>query len=293
MRMSLVWPVASLIALMAVNPVMALDLTALWDFNQPELSESRFKQALQTANGDDVLILHTQIARSHGLRKDFDTARQVLRDIQPAIATAGPEAQTRFHMEMGRTFASATHTPAQMTSDARAQARQAYDAALALARAARLDGLAVDAIHMFAFLDTAPADQLKWGQVALDVVQSSSQPEARRREASVRHNTGYALHQLGRFEEALVQFQQALVLREAGSNANATHVARWMVGWTLRSLKRYNEALAIQLRLEQTAAAASTPDRHVFEELEILFTEAGDMAKADHYAKRKRAVSSP
>jgi tetratricopeptide (TPR) repeat protein len=293
MRAWLAWPVPSLIALMAPNPAMALDLTALWDFNQPELSERRFKQALQTANGDDALILHTQIARSHGLRKNFDLARQILRDIQPAIADAGPQAQIRFHLEMGRTFASTTHTPAQLTSDARAQARQAYGTALALARAARLDGLAVDAIHMFAFLDTAPADQLKWGQAALDVVQASSQPEAKRWEASVRHNIGYALHQLGRFEDALMQFQQALVLREAGSNANATHVAHWMVAWTLRSLKRHNEALAIQLRLEQTAAAANQPDRHVFEELEILFAEAGDIAKADLYAQRKRAASSP
>jgi tetratricopeptide (TPR) repeat protein len=281
------------IALIAANPAMAVDLTALWDFNQPELSEKRFKQALQTASGDDALILHTQVARTQGLRKNFDAARQILLGIKPKIANAGPQAQIRFHLEMGRTFASATHAPAQLTADARAQARQAYELALNLARAAGMDGLAVDAIHMFAFLDTSAADQLKWGQAALEVVQASSQPDAKRWEASVRHNTGYALHQLGRFEEALAQFQQALVLRQAGDNANATHVAHWMIGWTLRSLKRNSEAMAIQLRLEQSADAANKPDHHVFAELEILFTDAGDVAKANHYARRKQASSPP
>jgi tetratricopeptide (TPR) repeat protein len=278
------------LALVVATPVMALDLITLWDFNRPDVSEARFRQALESARGDDALILHTQIARCHGLRKDFVAARQALQLIEPAIVTAGPEAQTRFHLEWGRSFASATHTPEQLSTEAKASARQAYETAWGLARAARLDALAIDAIHMFAFLDTAPADQLKWGQAALDVVQVSSQADARRWEASVRHNIGYALHQLGRYDEALSQFQHALALRERSHNADAIHVAHWMVAWTLRSLKRSDEALAIQLRLERSADAAGKPDPFVFEELEILFRARGDMVKADHYAGRQRAA---
>lgn len=50
-------------------PSMALDINALWDYSQPDLSEQRFIAALDEASDDEKLILQTQIARSHGLRR--------------------------------------------------------------------------------------------------------------------------------------------------------------------------------------------------------------------------------
>ena len=106
----------------------------------------------------------------------------------------------------------------------------------------------------------------------------------------MRNNVGYALHQLGRYDEALAQFQQALALREKSGDAGATRVARWMVAWTLRFLKRIDEALQIQLELERGNAAANAPDPYVFEELEALYRLKGDEPRAMQYAdKRKRA----
>ena len=87
---------------------MAIDLTALWDFSKPEVSEKRFRAALETAKGDDALILHTQIARTHGLRKDFAKAQTVLTTVEPKMKTAGHEARARYALELGRTYASAT-----------------------------------------------------------------------------------------------------------------------------------------------------------------------------------------
>jgi tetratricopeptide (TPR) repeat protein len=270
---------------------MAIDVTPLWDFSQPELSEQRFRDALQTASGDDALILQTQIARSYGLRKDFATARAVLRDIEPQIAQAGAEARVRYFLELGRTYASAAHAPEQMTQQDRDLARAAYVRALDEARAARLDNLAIDAIHMFAFIDTAPAEQLEWGRQALAVVEQSTQPAAKRWEASIRNNIGYALHQLGRYEEALQQFQLALELRERGTDADATRAAHWMIAWTLRAMGKPEEALQIQLRLEREADAAGRPDRYVFEELEALYQTAGDTERAQFYRQRREALS--
>ena len=109
----------------------------------------------------------------------------------------------------------------------------------------------------------------------------------------MRNNVGYALHQLGRHEQALQQFQLALAIRERGVNAEATRVARWMVAWTLRSLGRADEALQLQLALEKDADAAGQPDPHVFAELEALYRSAGNLAKAQHYAQRKAAASQP
>ena len=139
---------------------MAIDLAPLWNFNDPALSEQRFQAALATANADDALILQTQIARSHGLRKNFAQAQRVLREIEPHLATASAEVRVRHALEYGRTLASATHDEASQTETVKAQARAAYERAFTLAKAERLDDLAIDALHMLAFVDTAPADQL-------------------------------------------------------------------------------------------------------------------------------------
>ncbi|HYJ97274.1 MAG TPA: hypothetical protein VEX14_04360, partial [Burkholderiaceae bacterium] len=120
--------------LLTATSTMAIDLRPLWDFSKPALSEERMRAALATAQGDDALILKTQIARSWGLRRDFAKARQILAEVQPQVAQAGAEAQVRYWLELGRTWASATHTPEQLTAEAKTQARSAYDRALAAAK---------------------------------------------------------------------------------------------------------------------------------------------------------------
>ena len=274
--------------LTAGTTAMAIDLAQLWDFNKPEVSEQRFRVALETADGDDALVLQTQIARTYGLRKNFSKAQEILQSVADDVPAAGPEARTRYALELGRTYASATHPPELQTTQSKNLARASYEIALNIAKDAHLDGLAIDAIHMLAFVDTAPIDQLKWGQEALAVVEATSQPDAKRWEASIRNNVGYALHQLGRFDEALVQFGQAVILRERGANAESIRSAHWMVGWTMRALGRMDEALKIQLRLERECDAAKAPDGYVYEELEILYRAQGNETQAKHYAELRK-----
>ncbi len=259
---------------------MTLDLATLWDFSDAALSERRFRAALESTRGDDALVLMTQIARTYGLRGDFAGARAVLAGIAAEIEAAGPEPRVRWHLELGRTDASAAHPPG--TADPE-RARPEYDRARALASAAGLDALAVDAIHMLAFVDTAPTAQLEWGRAALAIATSSTQPAARRWEPSLRHNIGCALSELGRDSEALDEFRRAVTLREQGSDAEATRVAHWMVARTLRRLGRLDEALAIQQRLERECTAADAPDPHVFAELALLHRERGEEALAARY----------
>ena len=282
---------AAFIALVTASPsLMAIDLAPLWNFSDPAASEQRFRAALASARGDDVLILQTQIARTYGLRGNFARAREILDGIEPALHSAGAEVRVRHALELGRSWASATHPDASQTPDAKARARAAYQRAFELAQAAQLDGLAIDALHMLAFVDTAPADQLKWGQRALALVETSPQPAAKAWEASLRNNVGLALHQLGRFDEALAQFQRALVLRERGTDAEATRIAHWMVAWTLRVLGRADDALAIQLQLERECDAARAPDRYVYDELELLYRARGDADRARSYADKRGAL---
>ena len=280
-----------LLGLFYASLVMAIDLAPLWDFSQPELSEQRFRAALATANGNDALILQTQIARTYGLRRDFARAQEILNSVESQLGTASAEARVRYELEYGRTLASAAHAADSQTPAARENARARYLRALELAKAAHLDALSIDAIHMLAFVDTAPSDQLNWGEQALAIALSSSQPAARKWEASLRNNVGYALHQLKRYDEALAQFQQALVLRERADDAQATRVAHWMVGWTLRALNRLDEALKIQLRLEREFEAVGTPDPHVLEELEALYSARGDEVQAQRYAGKRKQLT--
>jgi hypothetical protein len=269
---------------------MTPDIETLWDFSQPQVSEERFRAALASASGDGALILQTQIARSYGLRRDFAQAQAILRQIEPQLATAGAEARVRWALELGRTHVSATHPPQTQTPQARQAARAAYLRAVQEARAAQLDALAVDALHMLAFVETATEEQIRWTREALALALASAQPAARRWEASLRNNLGLALHRLARYDEALAEFERALPLREARGNAEATRVARWMVAWTLRALARDDEALALQLRLEREADAVAAPDPYVFEELEVLNRSRGDAERAAHYAQRRQAV---
>jgi hypothetical protein len=273
---------------------MTIDLESLWDFSHPELSEQRFRCALPGASADDAFILQTQIARSYGLRRDFATAQSILQGLESRLPMAGAEARVRYALELGRSLASATHPEASQTADTRERARRAYLQATELAKAENLDALAVDAMHMLAFVDTAPCEQIEWARKALAVAGASSQPQARKWEASLHNNIGCGLHQLGRFEEALQEFHVALALREraAGANPDAVRVARWMVAWTLRSLNRIDDALAIQERLESEWDMAGTPDPYVFEELAHLHEARGDSARAQHYRQRAGAGSS-
>ena len=285
-------PIIIVTLLTAATAVMAIDLAPLWEFDKPDVSEQRLRAALESATGDDALVLQTQIARTYGLRKDFSKARDILKSIAKEVQTAGSEARIRHALELGRTYASATHPAELQTVESKKLARASYESALAMAKAAHLDGLAIDTIHMLAFVDTAPTDQLKWGQEALAVAEASSQPEAKKWEASIRNNIGYAFHQLGQFDEALVQFKQALVLLDRGTNAESIRVANWMVAWTLRALGRMDEALEIQLRLERECDAAKKPDRYVYEELEILYRARGDEVQAQHYTELMRSPPS-
>jgi tetratricopeptide (TPR) repeat protein len=275
--------------LLTATSAMAIDLRPLWDFSKPAVSEERLRTALATAQGDDALILKTQIARTWGLRRDFAKARAILADVQPQIAQAGPEAQVRYWLELGRTWASATHTPEQLTPDAKAQAQNAYDRALHIAKTAKLDALAIDTIHMFAFVDTTPESGIKWADEGLKLAKASTQPAARRWEATLRNNRGVALNQLKRHEEALVELKTALQLTEADGKTTDIRVAHWMVANTLRLTGRLDEARDIQLRLEREWDEAKEPDPYVFEELEAIYKAQGDAERAAHYVARLKA----
>ena len=271
---------------------MAIDTSALWDFNNPELSEQRFLDALASASPDEALILKTQIARSHGLRGDFARALQILAELEPQMGDASVEARVRYGLELGRCYCSATHPPESQTAESKERARTAYMQSHTLAKAEGLDDLAIDALHMMTFVDTAPAEQLEWNRKALAQMESSSQPTAKKWAGSLHNNAGYSMYLLGRYEDALREFQLALVACERDGKPQDIRIAHWMIAWTLHALGRLDEAVEIQLRLERECDDAGEPDPYVFEELELLYHALNNLEKAEFYAGRRKACKS-
>ena len=262
-----------------------MDVSRYWNFNDPAASEAAFRKALSAGPGaDDSLTLQTQIARTYSLRSRFDDAHTLLDAIEPQLATAGAEPRVRYLLERGRTFRS---------SKAADRARPLFVDAAERARTAKLDALEVDALHMIALVEAEPEAQMQWNRKALAVAASSADPLARNWDASLANNIGMSLHDAGRYDEALTSFRAALAARQRIGNAGLVRVARWMIAWTLRSLHRHDEALAILRRLDAENAAAGEPDGHVFEEIaeNLLAQQRGDAAKP-HFAKAWQVLSA-
>jgi tetratricopeptide (TPR) repeat protein len=260
-----------------------MDIKSLWNFSDPAASEALFRERLKTSRGDDALSLQTQIARSLGLRSRFDEAHALLDVLEPQLVGAGAEPRVRYLLERGRAYRSAKKP---------GLAKPLFLQAVELAGSHKLDELAVDAMHMVALVEPAAADQLQWNQRALVLAQASRDANARSWEASLANNIGMTLHTESRYDAALASFKAALAARERSGQAGPIRIAHWMIAWTLRALKRHDEALAILRRLEREFDAIKEADGYVFEEIAENLLVQGQAAQAKPYFARAHQVLS-
>jgi tetratricopeptide (TPR) repeat protein len=255
---------------------LLLTIVELWNFADPAESERRFRDAMANARGDWRLELQTQVARSYGLRGRFDEAHRLLDEIEPQLAAAGPKVRLRYLLERGRVFNS---------SGNKAAARPLFVEAWERGRAAAEEDLAIDAAHMVAIVEGGEK-ALEWNRMALRLASNASDPQARRWSASLLNNIGYELKELGRYEEALDYFRHALAAYEKRGDKGSIRIGNWMVANALRLLRRYDEALGIQLRLERELAQDGEVDGYVLEELAELYDALGDAERARPYFGR-------
>lgn len=242
-----------------VPPAFAVDIDALWKYGDPAASEARFRAALAGAKSEDErLELRTQIARTFSLRGRFAEAERELDAIEPRLAQAGPAARVRALLERGRICNSAGDP---------ARARPLFDDALRQARAARLEALAVDAAHMIAITWSGRAEAIEWNRRGLALARASDDAKARALIPALLNNLAWDLHDLRRYDEALPVFEQALAAWRERQAPTQVRVARWSVARCLRSLGRYDEALALQRALQAELDAAGSVDGFVFEEI--------------------------
>ncbi len=253
------------------------DFRDIWNFDDPAATHAKFEALLQT----DVVKEHptyrrqlvTQIARTHSLRGAFEEAHATLDEVEAQLRTSEPVVEVRYHLERGRTFNSAKQPE---------KAKPHFTLAWEVARRAGIDGLAVDAAHMMGIAEKGDA-AMAWNQRALELAETSDDPAAKRWLGALYNNIGWSLHDAGEFDEALEVFERAQAWREERGEVKPLRVAKWSVARAMRSVGRYDDALAIQQALEKEWDAAGAPDGFVYEELAELHLVRGERAEAKKY----------
>jgi tetratricopeptide (TPR) repeat protein len=242
-------------------------IDALWEYNDPAKSVQRFQEALASVPGSSDEI-RTQIARCLGLQRRFDEGRAEIARVSP---DPSPVVAVRVALEAGRIENSAGNKAA-----AAPYFLRAYD----LAREHKLDFYAIDAAHMMGIV-TSDAASLDWNEKAIRMAEASQDNRARNWKGSLLNNTGWTYHDMGQYEQALGLFQRALDFQKEQGNEIRARIATWTVGRCLRSLQRYDEAMAIQRSLEGGPSAG-----YIEEELGELLLVIGHPDQSKPYFKK-------
>jgi tetratricopeptide (TPR) repeat protein len=260
-------------------------IAGLWDFGKPDETERRFRALLPRAraSGDRAYVaeLLTQIARAEGLLQRFDAADRTLAEAESLLGPGTDRARVLVLLERGRVLNSSKRA---------AEAKPLFVRAWDEARAARLDGLAVDAAHMVAIVE-GPGEALAWNERAMAFAEASPDPEAKKWLGSLYNNLGWDHHRAGRFGEAMDCFRKSLAWREARSPGK-TAVERWCVARCLRSLGRVDEALAEQRRLLAEGEASGEPDGFVHEEMAECLLALGRKDESRPHFRRAHELLS-
>jgi tetratricopeptide (TPR) repeat protein len=239
-------------------------LSQLWDFDDPAGSEQRFRNEIERHDASSIaaMELRTQVARALGLQERFNEADATL----DGISSTDTRVLARVSLERGRL---------RNSSDNPVQAMQHFARALGHATMGHHSDLAVDAIHMLAIVDEDNAQI--WVQQGLDIIAVADDPHTQRWRAALHNNLGWTLHDRGDYAVALEQFELALAAYEAQGTDRQVRIARWAVARCLRSLERYEEALAIQQALAEEDGSAP----HVQEEIALLRKQLGTVERPD------------
>jgi tetratricopeptide (TPR) repeat protein len=252
------------------------DFDALWDYSQPDETESRFREILLQIPEDEPAFLEllTQIARAQGLQGKFEKAGQTLDQVERRLGKVPSRAYVRYLLERGRVFAS--------SGDAES-ARPRFEEALKTAQKLSEDFYAVDAVHMLAII--APVEEgLALNLQAIQMAESSEQEKARDWLGSLYNNTGWSYHNLGNYAAALEIFEKAEAWQRSKGRVYETRIAQWCVARTLRSLGLVEEALSKQMALKHAWEADGLErDGFVFEEIGECLLLLGRAEEARRY----------
>jgi tetratricopeptide (TPR) repeat protein len=242
-----------------------------WNYGDPAATEAKFRELLpQAEEGSDLqLQLLTQIARTHGLRGQFDEATAILDEVEGKLSDETAVARVRYLLERGRSRNSSGQPD---------KGRDQFLAAWDLAREQGAEIHAVDAAHMLGIVE--PHDkQIEWAEKAMNYAEQASDRRAKGWLGPLYNNLGWTYHELGRFDDALETHRKGWEFRKDFDGRRAekdtdftppsreTLIAKWAYARMLRSLERCEESLAMQEELLADWKAFGEDNGFVFEEV--------------------------
>ena len=240
-------------------------LRALWDWNDLDGSENRFRRRLteETSDTGRAEVL-TQLARVHGLRGDFADGDALL-DEAASLGGQSPEVTARIELERGRLRRSGGDPEA---------ARPLFEAAHADALETEQYFLAADAAHMVALVAGNREGFVDWTQRGIDIAETYE--GAAYWVGPLLNNLGWEYYDAGDFELALDAFERALAARERDpANAAAIELALYCVGKALRALGRSAQAVPLLERGVASAKRRGHGDGWLHEELAEEYATLG------------------
>jgi tetratricopeptide (TPR) repeat protein len=249
-------------------------LRPLWDFDDLDSSEERFRARLDGASRTGRAELLTQLARVEGLRGDFEAGERLV-DEADALAGDSEVAQARVDLERGRLRRSSGNAEA---------ALPLFESAYATALEAGAYFVAADAAHMAALAAPGHEGFVAWTERGVALAEEHER--ASYWLGPLLNNLGWEHYEAGRYADALDAFDRALAARERDpGNGDGLALARYAVGKALRTLGRPEQAIP---QLEQAVAWAEStgaPDGWYHEELAEEYAAAGRASDASAQAR--------
>jgi len=267
--------------------IKVTDFDKLWNYNNPEETEKKFREILaktkmQEDNKEYYLQLLTQIARTQGLQRKFDDAHETLDVVEGELEPEMIIARIRYNLERGRVFNS---------SGMKDKSVHFFLDAYHLGMENDADFYTIDAAHMLGIAEK-PANALSWNEIAIELIEKTSDERAKGWLGSLLNNTGWTYFDKGDYETAMDYFKKNVSYHTERNNAPQLGVAKWCVARTLRAQNRIDEALKMQLELIGTDSETEAGDGYGYEELGELYLVKNDKENSKKYfAKAHKLLS--
>lgn len=259
------------------------DFISLWNYGNPTATEEKFRELLPIAeqSGDSGYHaeLLTQIARTHSLRAQFDTAHEILDRVEAMLQPDIPRARVRYLLERGRCYNSAG-TPQQSIP--------LFMEAWQLGESINAMRLAIDAVHMLAIAEQERHKKIEWNLKGLAMVEAH--PEQKGWLWALYNNIGEDYLAISDYEKAWQSFH-ALTEFQRERTGNADMYTLKDEAKALRLWGKTNEALALLQPLLEQLQAEQKDDGWIREEVaESLHAQGSTEAKA-HFVKAYQLLS--
>lgn len=235
----------------------------LWDYRDPAMTESRFRELLpkaEAAADQSIYIqLMTQIARTQGLQMKFDEGHATLDRVENLLESEPAVEHIRFALERGRLYNS---------KGDKEKAVKTFKDAIGPAEAVGNDYYTVDLYHMLGICSPV-GEQLQWNEKAVKLAENSGNQRAKRWLGALYNNVGWTYFDMADYQSALETFRKTLEYYSGKEEMkNNAFIAEWSIAKTLRILGQKEEALEMQQLLKKKREAAGIPESgYVSEEI--------------------------